>query len=185
MMRFLLLILFSFAVNILVSAQRAALRTDLLWWATTTPNIGVEFCVSRHITIVFNGAYNAWKFDNNMKINLYLIQPEFRYWPCRKYEGHFVGVHGHYGYYNIGQFPFISNMRNLVYRGDLYGGGISYGYHWILGNRWSVEAIIGGGYARMEYDKFRCFDCAERMGHYIRNYFGPTRAGISLIYFIR
>ncbi|MDC7180987.1 DUF3575 domain-containing protein, partial [Bacteroides cellulosilyticus] len=42
-----------------------------------------------------------------------------------------------------------------------------------------------GGYARMEYDKYRCAGCGERMGHYKRNYFGPTRAGVSLIYFIR
>ena len=55
----------------------------------------------------------------------------------------------------------------------------------VLGDRFSIEAVIGGGYARMEYDKYRCAGCGERMGHYKRNYFGPTRAGVSLIYFIR
>lgn len=57
--------------------------------------------------------------------------------------------------------------------------------HWLMGYRFSIEAVIGGGYARMEYDKYRCAGCGERMGHYKRNYFGPTRAGVSLIYFIR
>ena len=141
--------------------------------------------ISRHFTMALNGAYNAWKFGNDMKLNHYLIQPELRYWPCRKFEGHFPGVHGHYAYYNVGQIPFFSGMEDIIYRGDLYGGGITYGYHWVLGDRFSIEAVIGGGYARMEYDKYRCAGCGERMGHYKRNYFGPTRAGVSLIYFIR
>ncbi|MCQ4947578.1 DUF3575 domain-containing protein, partial [Bacteroides cellulosilyticus] len=101
------------------------------------------------------------------------------------FEGHFLGVHGHYAYYNVGQVPFFSGMEDIIYRGDLYGGGITYGYHWVLGDRLSIETVIGGGYARMEYDKYRCAGCGERMGHYKRNYFGPTRAGVSLIYFIR
>lgn len=166
-------------------AQRVALRTNLLLWSTTTPNAGVEFSMGRHFTFELTGAYNAWKFDNDMKLNLYLAQPELRYWPCRRFEGHFVGLHGHYAYYNMGQFPFLASMRDIIYRGNLYGGGISYGYHWVLGTRWSMEVSIGAGYARMNYDKFRCVTCGERIGHYKRDYFGPTRAAVSLIYFIR
>ena len=129
------------------------------------------------------GYYHTQRRSGNQ--HLYLIQPELRYWPCRKFEGHFLGVHGHYAYYNVGQIPFFSGMEDIIYRGNLYGGGITYGYHWVLGDRFSIEAVIGGGYARMEYDKYRCAGCGERMGHYKRNYFGPTRAGVSLIYFIR
>lgn len=185
MKRFYLLLLLLCTASSATLAQRVALRADLLQWATTTPNAGVELAINRHFTFALLGAYNAWKFSNDMKLNLYLVQPEFRYWPCRKFEGHFFGVHGHYAYYNVGQIPFIAGMEDIIYRGYLYGGGISYGYHWVLGDRFSLEAVIGAGYARMDYDKYRCADCAERMGHYKRNYFGPTRAAVSLIYFIR
>ena len=68
------------------------------------------------------GAYNAWKYPDDMRLNLYLIQPEVRFWPCRKFEGHFFGVHGHYGHFNIGMIPFISGLKDHVLRGDLYGG---------------------------------------------------------------
>lgn len=166
-------------------AQQTALRTNLLLWSTTTPNAGVEFGMGRHFTFGLTGAYNAWKFSNSMKLNLYFAQPEFRYWPCRSFEGHFIGIHGHYGHYNVGQFPFVASMKDLIYRGDLYGGGISYGYHWALGLRWGLEVSVGAGYARMEYDKYRCVECGELEGSYRRNYFGPTRADFSLIYFIR
>ena len=57
-------------------AQRVALRTNLLLWSTTTPNAGVEFSMGRHFTFELTGAYNAWKFDNDMKLNLYLAQPD-------------------------------------------------------------------------------------------------------------
>ena len=70
------LILLLCTVSTAAFAQRVALRTDLLLWGTTTPNAGVEISINRHFTMVLNGAYNAWKFGNDMKLNLYLVQPE-------------------------------------------------------------------------------------------------------------
>ena len=104
---------------------------------------------------------------------------------CRRFEGHFIGLHGHYAHFNIGQIDFIPCMKEYVYRGNLYGGGISYGYHWAMGDRWGMEVTVGGGYAQLSYDKYLCRDCGERVGQFKRTYFGPTRAGISLIYFLR
>ena len=165
--------------------QQTALKTNLLFWATTTANPGVEFGMGRQFTMDIWGAYNAWKFPDDMRLNLYLIQPEVRFWPCRKFEGHFFGVHGHYGYFNIGMIPFISGLKDHVLRGDLYGGGVTYGYHWAVGSRWGLEAMIGGGYVSMKYTKYKCAECAEASGSYSRSYFGPTRIGFSVIYFLR
>ena len=165
--------------------QQSALKTNVLYWATTTPNGGVELGLGRRFSVDLWGAYNAWKFSNEMKLNLYLVQPEIRFWPCRKFEGHFVGVHGHYGHFNIGLIPFISGLKDNVLRGDLYGGGLTYGYHWAFGDRWGVEALLGCGYVSMKYTKYRCSECAEPVGAYTRNYFGPTRLGFSVIYFLR
>lgn len=165
--------------------QQTALKTNLLFWATTTPNAGVEFGMGRQFTMDIWGAYNAWKYPDDMRLNLYLIQPEVRFWPCRKFEGHFFGVHGHYGHFNVGMIPFISGLKDHVLRGDLYGGGVTYGYHWAVGNRWGLEAMIGGGYVSMKYTKYKCAECAEASGSYSRSYFGPTRIGFSVIYFLR
>ena len=168
-----------------VSAQHSALKTNLLQWATTTPNASAEFALGRHFSMEVGGSYNAWKFDNAMKLNVYMARLELRYWTCRKFEGHFVGVHGHYGHFNIGLIPFLPSMKDFIYRGDFYGGGLSYGYHWALGRRWGIEAVIGGGYINLKYGKYRCVECAEKVADYKRNYFGVTRAAINLIYFIK
>lgn len=168
-----------------VSAQTVSLRTNILLWATTTPNAGVEFAPSRKFTLGMNLAYNAWKLPKDMKLNLYLVEPEVRYWFCRKFEGHFLGVYGQYGHYNIGQISFISSLTDKVLRGEFYGGGLCYGYHQALGDRWGIEYSLGVGYAYMPYEKFRCVDCGERMGKFTRSFIGPTRTGISIHYLIR
>lgn len=95
--------------------QQTALKTNLLFWATTTPNTGVEFGMGRQFTMDIWGAYNAWKYPDDMRLNLYLIQPEVRFWPCRKFEGHFFGLHGHYGHFNVGMIPFISGLKDHVF----------------------------------------------------------------------
>lgn len=182
---FILQICMAICFPLCIYGQQTALKTNLLLLATTTPNVGVEIGLGNHLSFDLLGVYNAWKFPNEMKLNLYLLQPELRYWPCQKFEGHFFGLHGHYGHFNIGQIPFISGLKEHLFRGDLYGGGITYGYHWAVGDHWGLEALIGAGYARMEYTKYRCAECAEAVGRYTRNYFGPTRIGFSVIYFLR
>lgn len=44
-----------------------------------------------------------------------------------------------------------------------------------------MEATIGAGYARLDYDKYACGKCGEKLGHNNKNYFGPTKVGLSII----
>lgn len=46
--------------------QQTALKTNLLFWATTTPNTDVEFGMGRQFTMDIWGAYNAWKYPDDM-----------------------------------------------------------------------------------------------------------------------
>ena len=71
------------------------------------------------------------------------------------------------------------------YEGWATGIGISYGYTWILGKRWNLEANIGAGYIYTKYDKYECKTCGRFKGNQKKHYFGPTKAGISLIYIIK
>lgn len=165
--------------------QQIGARTNALWWLTTTPNLGVEVAVNKKLTLSIDGNYNAWTFfSDGMSLRHWLMQPELRYWPCKSFEGHFFGVQGHYGRYNIGQVPFLPGLDTYTYRGKLYGAGVSYGYHFALGKRWGLELNAGLGYTYLEYDKYVCSECAELIGRYKRSFFGPTRLGVSFIYII-
>ena len=127
------------------NAQDIAAKTNLLYWSTTTPNLSLEFGLGQRTTLDLTGAYNPWTLDKdkNKKIKHWLVMPEFRYWLCERYNGHFFGLHSGYAYYNISgvRIPFRSkSTKDHRYQGWATGVGLSYGYSWILGKRWNLEA---------------------------------------------
>ena len=170
-------------------AQKVALKSNLLYDATTTMNLGLEIGLARKWTLDIPVNYNPWKLSDGKRLRHWGIQPEVRYWFCESFRRMFVGMHGHYADFNVGGFPdwgFISkNMQDNRYQGYLYGGGISIGHSWILKKRWSLEASLGIGYAHIVYDKYPCAECGTKLKSGRRNYFGPTKASISLIYIIK
>lgn len=167
-----------------LQGQEVVAKTNLLYDATTTLNLGMEVGLSRTWTLDVSGNYNGWAFGSNHKFRHYLIQPEVRNWFCEKFNGHFWGFHGVFGEYNVGGMKLLG-MKEYRYEGWMAGVGISYGYLWILADRWSLEATLGVGYARLSYDKYPCTRCGILLDAGHRNYWGPTKAGISLIYIIK
>ena len=178
-------------------AQKMAVKTNLLYGAgTLTPNLGVEFGLGKRTTLDISGGYNPWNLDgtptDNKKWVHYLVQPEFRYWLCERFNGHFFGVHGLFGEYNVGGIEIPSLFggdalmdKNFRYDGTVYGGGLSYGYNWMWSKRWGMEFTLGIGAAYFEYDKYGCDMCADQVGTGSKFYFGPTKAGISLVFLIK
>lgn len=166
-----------------------AFKSNLLYDLTTTINLGVEIGLAPRWTLDVPANFNAWKFGNDMRLRHWGLQPEARYWFCRRFDGWFMGLHGHYAQFNVGAFPdwsFISsNMQENRYEGYLYGGGISFGYSVILKKRWSMEFTLGAGYAHLVYDKYPCAECGTSAGRKTKDYFGPTKVGISLVYTIK
>ncbi len=169
--------------------QEFAVKSNLLYDATTTINAGVEMGLSPKWTLDISGNYNPWTFGSTepkTRLKHWLVQPEARYWLCEKFNGHFFGAHAHYGEYNVGGIKFLGdNLKNNRYQGNLYGAGISYGYQWLLSNHWSMEAVIGVGWAHLDYDKYPCADCGTVQASEIKDYFGVTKAALSIIYFFK
>ncbi|MDR2955032.1 MAG: DUF3575 domain-containing protein [Prevotella sp.] len=161
-----------------------ALKTNLLYWATATPNLGMEIGLSKKFTLDISGNYNPWEFSDNKKMKHWGVQPELRYWFCERFNGHFIGLHGHYAEFNVGGIKML-DLEDKRYQGNLYGGGISYGYQWILSNRWNLEASIGAGYAHINYDEYKCEKCGSKIKEDSKNYWGPTKATLSFIYIFK
>lgn len=180
-------------------SQNIAVKSNLLYDATGTINLGVEFGLSKKTTLDVSANFNLWNADisRDKRLNHILVQPEFRYWICKPFKGHFFGAHAHYAYYNVGgdnwllnsataiSTSFNSDIKNHHFKGWLLGAGISYGYHWILHKRWSLEPSIGFGYAYMSYDKYNNAVCGDKIKSEKSHYFGPTKIGITLIFMIK
>lgn len=161
-----------------------AVKTNALYWATTTANLGFEVGLSKKLTLDVSGNYNPWEFSDNKQIKHWLVQPELRYWLCERFYGHFFGLYAHYAEANVSNLN-IFGLGDYRYQGNIYGAGISYGYQWILNKRWSMEATVGVGYARLNFDKYNCGTCGSKISKEHKNYFGPTKVALSIIYVIK
>ena len=164
-----------------------AVKTNVLSLMTSSLSLGAEIRLTRKTTFQTSASWNPWTYneETNTKFKYLLVEPEVRVWTCEAFNGHFFGLHGHYAYYNVGALPvvpFSEELNQHRFEGQLAGAGVSYGYHWLLGTRWSIDAEIGAGYARLWYDRYPCQTCAKVIGSETKNYWGITRLGVSLVY---
>lgn len=184
-----LLALVIMAFSAVSYGQSTALKTNLLYWGTTSPNLQLEFGLRKKTTFELSAGFNLFEFSDNKKFKHVLVQPEYRYWFCERFNGHFLGVHAHGAQFNVGGLDVpvgrLDIFKDNRYEGYLYGGGISWGYQWVLSPRWNFEASIGGGYARIHYDKYPCATCGSKEADGKENYWGVTKGALSLIYFIK
>ena len=165
------------------------IKTNLLYLATTTLNVAAEFGLARRWTLDVGAGFNAWDLnDRKGGIRHWLVQPEVRYWFCQRFEKHFIGLHGIGGQYQIQDIdlsPFGNDLTGKRYDGWGVGGGVSYGYHLPMGGRWAWEFTVGVGYIYLKYDEYNCGTCDTHVGKQAKHYFGPTKAGASLIFMIK
>lgn len=172
------------------SAQEWAIKTNLLYDATTSINLGVETALAEKWTLDLSGNWNPFQFSDNKKWKHWFVQPEVRYWLCRKFGGHFFAAHLWGGQYNVGNIDGLpdflgtnfSELADHRYEGWFAGAGIGYGYAWMLGKHWNLEAEIGIGAAYTNYDKYYCPKCGEKIGSDDHIYYGPTKLAINLVY---
>ncbi|MCI9606635.1 MAG: DUF3575 domain-containing protein [Muribaculaceae bacterium] len=171
-------------------AQDVAVKTNLLYDATLTVNLGAEVRLAPKWSFDLSGNLNAWDI-NSHKWKHWMVQPEARYWFCEGLQGHFVGAHLLGGEYNVGNVDLnfkmlgtdFRNLKDHRYQGWYTGAGIAYGYSWILGKHWNFEAEIGVGWIYTRYDVYPCAKCGTKLASgKSHNYVGPTKAALNLVY---
>ena len=172
-----------------VQAQKTAVKTNLPYLATVSPNAGVEVALGRKTTFELTGGIHPFEFFEGKRMKHWLVQPELRFWTCEAFNRHFWGIHALGGQFNVGGWDIpvgdLKKLKDARYEGYAYGAGVSYGYQWILNPRWNLEFTVGAGYARLHYDKYPCAECGSKLGDGVKNYWGPTKGALSLIYFIK
>lgn len=184
--------------SVCADAQEVAVKTNLLYDATSTPNIGVEIGLGGKSTFNLVYGLNPWKFDTATHGERYakhwVLMPEYRWWTCSRLIGHFIGLHALGGQLNASNIDlpapgvfFNGPKLNKIgadsrYQGWYAGGGLTYGYQYPLSDNWNIEAEIGVGYAHMWYDQFPCSECGSKIRNGGTNYVGLTKLGFSIMY---
>lgn len=190
--------LIAFAVD--TSAQKVAVKTNTLYWATTTPNIGFEFAMAPRWTFEIAGGYNPWILnkENNVKAKHFLVTPEFRYWFCESFLGHFIGINGNYTMFNVSGILIpevfykeesngylLDQLQHARSQGWAVGAGLTYGYSCPISRRWNLEFTLGLGWWYTEYDRFESRTCGLFQESMAKHAFGPTDLGLSFVYLIK
>lgn len=173
-----------------IGAQTLALKTNVVYDATTTLNGGVEVAFSKRWTLELSANYNPFSFSEGKKWKHWAVQPEVRYWLCQKMNGHFFGIHALGMEYNLGGMDLnlrflgtdFRGLKGHRYEGWGVGGGLTYGYAWMLSKHWNVEAAIGLGYVYSEYDRYVCERCGDVLEADRHHFVGPTKVALNLVY---
>ena len=171
-------------------AQNIAIKTNLLYDATATANVGLEIGLAPKWSLDISGNFNSWSKDSHTKWKHWMAQPEARYWFCDRFSRHFIGAHLIGGAFNFGNinnnisflgtdFSVLSEKR---YQGYAYGGGVAYGFAFMLSKHLNLELEAGFGYMCLDYETFECAGCGRKVAEGIHHYVGPTKAAINLVF---
>ncbi len=155
-----------------------ALRANLLRWATLTPDLGIEWRISRSVGILINSSYTSWSWDNkNRRYALWELNPEVRWYLGQAKRGYLGAM------YKVGSFNYKFSENGK--QGDLMGGGITGGYQLRLGKALSLDFSLGLGYVNADYEKYTVIDGVRvRQGDETKDWWGPTQAGVTLVWTI-
>lgn len=153
-----------------------AIRTNLLYGFSVTPNLGLDLALSKHVTLGVGVGVKWWPRwlpwdtdkENPMKWKQFVVVPELRIWPKQAYTGWFFGVDGVYSHYNVGaiKFPFglYPEVKDHRYQGDLYAAGLFAGHSWWLGDHFRLEALAGVNAGLYKAEKYECAHCGALIG---------------------
>ena len=173
-----------------------AVKTNLVYAATTTPNFGVEFGLGQKTTLELSGGFNPWGkepvadengiLSDEKKLKHWLGRSELKYWLSSRFNGHYLGIQALYTDFDIHGYDIPLLLDKEFYNdGTAFGGGVSYGYHWVLSKRWGVEFNAGVGVLQVDYNEKTCDTCDDEATRIKKTYFGPIGAGIKFVFIIK
>ena len=181
-------LLLFFVYGLPLASQNIALKNNVLYDLTTTLNFGVEARFAPQWTAEISGNYNPFAFRENTKWKHWMVQPEVRYWFCESFNRHFVGFHLMGGVFNMGNIDvpivLVPTEKGRRYEGEMFGAGLSYGFHHILTPRLSLEYTVGLGWLHSEYKKYQCPRCGSLLETGSKDAFGLTKAAVSVVYML-
>ena len=185
------------------NAQKLAVKNNLLYDLTQTPNIGFELAVSKKWTVGLNFGYNPWwhhadggttfpfgkgiarAADDRTQWRHLLIAPEARYWFCSTFAGHFMGFNAFYTHFNQGnvKYPFglYPSLKDSRRQGNGVAIGAFYGYSWILSPHWSIEAEAGIDVGYAWFKEYNCTHCGAFLRKDNKPFLAP-KVGINAVY---
>lgn len=171
-----------------------SLKTNMLYDALALPSAGAEIYLGRNWSAGAEWTYGWWDTDRRHRYwrayggNLYVRRWFGKAAEAKPLTGHHLGVYG-------GVLTFDFEFGGTGYMGGRPGhtlwdrcmrtAGIEYGYSLPVGRRLNIDFTIGIGYLGGKYLKYvpEGSEYIWKSTHSL-NWFGPTKAEISLVWLI-
>lgn len=157
------------------------LGTNLLYDVATIANLTFEIGFAQNFAFNVLTTFSPWNIKTDIKMRTLLVQPELRYYFANDFKGHYLGAEGHFGWFNM---AFGGKVRYQDKNGNtpLWGAGLTYGYALPFSEHWGMDFSISAGYAHIEYDCFYNIDSGAKYITRTKDWWGPTKVGISIYY---
>lgn len=165
---------------------RFAVRTNVLYDAMLLPTLGVEWRVNRDLGVKLDGSLSWWGGEHGKVQKIWMLSPEVRWYLLRD-KRFYAGVSGNYGEYNVYKYMLGGVLsKDTGYQGKCWNVGLTLGYQLYLSRTFSVDFNLGLGYTRSEYDSYGVTDGVRvyKERNNSKHFWGPTQAGISLVWTI-
>ena len=165
-----------------------ALKTNALYSLLAIPNVGAEFYLGSNYSVSANCQYAWWRskshhwyhciFGGELSVRRWFLQ-RGKHTPL---SGHHIGVYG-----QMMTYEFLWGKESKGNMSDKwnYAVGLEYGYSMPVAKRLNLHFSLGLGYLTGNYMTYQLQDnCYVWQETGVRNYIGPTKAEISLVWFI-
>lgn len=177
--------------------------SNMLYDALLLPNIGVDFYIGKNFSVGGNWMYGWWSSRSELRLwRAYGGEVNVRWWPkaqkaieagAKPFSGHHIGAYGQiYTYdFRIGNHKgqLGGKPNGTLFDNPFWSAGVEYGYALRISNRFSIDFSFGIGYTTGIYHTYTPDLLVDEV-HYVwngthrRKYFGPTKAGVALIWLI-
>lgn len=169
-----------------------ALKTNLLYDAALLPNLAAEWYIGQQWSLAVEGYWSWWTFDrpvqNHWHHRIQAAAIELRHWIKSPYplHGHALGIYSAIGNYDVRLFVEDEYTKGyLSYQS--WSAGLSYTYSFPIARKFNLELGVAAGYLGGKHYKYDyCMEhrrWAQRAA-YNRNYIGPTRLSVSLVWLL-
>ncbi len=181
---------FDWELNTLPRRTLFALKTNLLFDAITAVNLEIEVPIGSRYSVAAEWIFPWWLTDSRQRcFELLCGTVEGRYWLGKQRTeedqllGWAVGLYAGCGYYDLEWDGKGRQGENVI------AGGVSGSYAHLIGEHLRLEYSLGLGMLTTKYRKYEAEKCDNewillRTERGRTNWFGPTRARISLVWML-
>lgn len=162
------------------SHHKLLLKSNVLPWTLTIPNVGGEFLIGEKWSVELNVWYCPWKLSDKFSVKTASILPEARWWLKTNEKGSFFNIHLDVAWFNV-----RANRYRYQDRGrPLIGGGIGYGYRLLFNERWGMEFEIGAGVVNTRYNRYYNVTNGSLKDTRVSTYWGIDRLSVAFTYYL-